>query len=279
MQKFKNILDQSTKILSILAIIAFVFAAWFAIQFAKSKTKKEFDARQTYFNDVHTHFNKDWATNTYWDSTQTEKFNMVSTNGDLWSFELSKQKFNDQFNVKTNTTERPDLYDVMHMQIAHKHMDSTVRADMSTLRMNTLVLHKMTVASIVPEGITYKSYTNQKSIISMKYDSYKDQEGRAEKVFEKDLMFLDQLPYVLRSYNVDDTTSFNVRILETQLGPGVGKFNVYKAHISLANASASEYTINVDLSNNTQYSYTFERNFPNRLLVMNYKAEKYLRKE
>ncbi len=277
MQKFKNILDQSTKVISILAIVAFVFAAWFAIQFAKSKTKKEFDARQTYFNEVHQHFNKDWAKNAYWDSVKVEKFSMIAQNGDVWNYEFSKLKFNDQFNVSTSTLERPDLYDVLQMRIAKQQNDTILRADISSLCMNTLVLHKMTFAGIVPSGITYKTYTNQKSIISMKYDSFKDKEGIAEKVFEKDIMFIDQLPFVLRSYKTEDTSTFSIKILESQLMPGTGKFNVYTGKVNLQELKDTEYTIQILLSNNQTLLYTFERNYPNKLLSMIIDQKKYTR--
>ena len=41
--KAKSSLDKVLRVVSILSIVAILFAVWFSIQFAKSKTKKEFD--------------------------------------------------------------------------------------------------------------------------------------------------------------------------------------------------------------------------------------------
>jgi hypothetical protein len=269
-EKAKRVLDNSTKVIAGIGVIAVLFAIWFSIQFAKSKTKKEFDSRQTYFNAIHQNFNKTWAENAYWDSVGTETSSYTSTTGtNPVSFTIAtrKETFNDQFNVKTSTTARPDLYKVLNTSIRKTiaSSDTTYLAQLSTLCMNPFVLHKMTSSTQHQWGITHKSYFNQKSVITLKYDSYKDKEGISDKVFPKDVFFEDQLPVCLRALKLNDSTAFNVDVLESQLTDGAGNFLIYHAKVSVVMANDLA-TVTVKLNDNKQNTYTFEAKYPNRLL-------------
>ena len=269
-EKAKRVLDNSTKVIAGIGVIAVLFAIWFSIQFAKSKTKKEFDSRQTYFNAIHQNFNKTWAENAYWDSVGTETSSYTSTTGtNPVSFTIAtrKETFNDQFNVKTRTTARPDLYKVLNTSIRKTiaSSDTTYLAQLSTLCMNPFVLHKMTSSTQHQWGLTHKSYFNQKSVITLKYDSYKDKEGISDKVFPKDVFFEDQLPVCLRALKLNDSTAFNVDVLESQLTDGAGNFLIYHAKVSVLMANDLA-TVTVKLNDNKQNTYTFEAKYPNRLL-------------
>jgi hypothetical protein len=264
--KAKKNLDKAVKIVAILGIAAIAFAIWFSIQFAKSKTKQEFDKRQTYFNDIHTNFKKDWALNAYWDSLNVEKSVYYNEqNANEISVSISKQTFNDQFNVKTDVLERPDLYKVLNYSIKQTIADSTLNANMIYLCMNPLVLHKMTVAAVDSRGLTYKSYFNNKSVITLKYDSYKDKEGIGEKVFEKDVMMFEQLPFSLRSIDFENAKVFKLKVVEPQLSSGTGKFKTKMADVKV-NKLADQYSVNVEFSIDSVCNYVFEKTYPNKLV-------------
>lgn len=267
-EKAKRVLDNSTKIVAGIGIVAVLFAIWFSLQFAKSKTKKEFDSRQTYFNAIHQNINKTWAQQAYWDSIGTETFTYTSATSPIkYTIATRKETFNDQFNVKTSTTARPDLYKVLTTSIrkASTTADTSYLAQLSTLCMNPFVLHKMTSSTQHQWGITHKSYFNQKSVITLKYDSYKDKEGISDKVFPKDVLFEDQLPICLRALNFNDSTAFNVDVLESQLTDGAGAFIIYHAKVSVETKNDLAIVM-VKLNDHKQNSYTFETKYPNRLI-------------
>ncbi len=265
-EKAKRVLDNSTKIIAVVGVLAILFAIWFSIKFAKSKTKVEFDNRQTYFNDIYKNFDKEWANNKYWDSIGVESSVYKSKNSEI-EIDIRKETFNDQFNVKTSTTARPDLYKVLNASISLKNnTDTFYQAQLATLCMNPLVLHKMTVAAQHTWGITHKSYFNNKSVITLKYDSYKDKEGIADKVFPKDVLFEDQLPIVLRALKFSDSTKFNVDVLESQISDGVGNCIVYMAAVSMKIEEANVVNVEVKLNDQSIQHYYFETTYPNRLL-------------
>ncbi len=273
-EKPKRVLDNATRIIAILGAIAILFAIWFSIQFAKSKTKKEFDSRQTYFNDIHQHFNKSFASNAYWDSVKLEKFIYKGESNGKTSFlelQTRKETFNDQYNVKTNTTARPDLYPVLNtsLQWYKNNSDTTYHGTFATLCMNPLVLHKMSVNTSHAWGLTHKSYFNNKSVITLKYDSYLDKQGIGDKVFPKDVLFEDQLPICLRTLNFNDSLKFNVKILESQMIDGIGAFKIYNANISMQSDvwyKLPVYKVIVKLDDANTNLYYFDQKFPHRLM-------------
>lgn len=265
-EKAKRVLDNSTKIVAIIGVLAVLFAVWFSIKFAKSKTKQEFDNRQTYFNDIYKNFDKEWANNAYWDSVGVEYAEYKSKNSSI-RIDIRKETFNDQFNVKTSTTARPDLYKVLNASISLKNnTDTLYQAQLTTLCMNPLVLHKLTIAAQHTWGITHKSYFNNKSVITLKFDSYKDKEGISDKVFPKDVLFEDQLPIVLRTLKFSDSTKFNVDVLESQISDGVGACTVYKAAVSMKMEEGNVVNVEIKLNDKLVQHYYFETTYPNRLL-------------
>ncbi len=266
-EKAKKNLDKAVKIVAILGIAAIAFAIWFSIQFAKSKTKQEFDKRQTYFNDIHTNFKKDWALNAYWDSLTIE--NSVYVNEQTAhqiSVKIEKQTFNDQFNVKTDVLERPDLYKVLNYSINQSYADSILNANMVYLCMNPLVLHKMSMGAVDKNGQTFKSYFNNKSVITLKYDSYRDKEGVGEKVFEKDVMLFEQLPFSLRSIDFENAKEFKLKVIEPQIASGIGKFKTQLVNVKVEKKDAL-YSVNVEFSKDSVCNYQFEKNYPNKLVA------------
>lgn len=263
--KAKKNLDKAVKFVAILGIAAIAFAIWFSIQFAKSKTKQEFDKRQTYFNDVHTNFKKDWALNAYWDSLSAENSVYINVqNANEIRVSISKQTFNDQFNVKSDMLERPDLYKVLNYSIKQSFGDSSMNANMVYLCMNPLVLHKMSVVAVDARGLTYKSYFNNKSVITLKYDSYKDKEGIGEKVFEKDVMMFEQLPFSLRSIDFENAKEFKLKVVEPQLASGIGKFKTSLVDVKVEKQT-EQFAVNLEFSKDSICTYVFEKTYPNKL--------------
>lgn len=274
-EKAKKTLDIVVKAVAILALISMAFAVWFSINFAKSKTKQELDKRQTYFNDVHSNFQKDWAKNAYWDSIGVEQSVYVNEkNAQEISIQIQKQKFNDEYNVKSNILERPDIYEVLKLNMKENIGDSMINSDMFYLCMNPLVLHKMTANIWNKNGITYKSYFNNKSVISMQYDSFKDKEGKGEKVFEKDIMPFEQLYFSLRSLDLDSVKDFKLKVLEPQLKSGIGSFKITKVDVRTKRMD-NVYDVIVEFNDKSYCSFKFENSYPNKLISFNKFGEVY----
>lgn len=277
--KAKSSLDKVLRVVSILSIVAILFAVWFSIQFAKSKTKKEFDQRQIYFNETHRKFNVNWANHEYWKNNISDEHvyecsEIVNKEQVKYQLivKLNKEQFNDQFNVKTKNTARPDLYEVVKYttkQIATINPNIPIYAvHQYFLNSNALVLHKYNYNGITENGNCSKSMFNTKSILTMNYDSYLDYEGIGKKMIPKDVLVADQLPYTLRALLFSDTLNVRMDILENQAIPAVGDLRVYHAVISVSASDAKTWTVQVMLDKQKENTYVFEKEYPNTLIRM-----------
>ncbi len=277
--KAKSALDKVVRIVSILAVVAILFAAWFSIQFAKSKTKKEFDKRQIYFDAIYSQFNNEWAQDSIWNQGEIERNQYQASQvidrkpfNYIVNTTLEMEQFNDQFNVKSLNTERPDLYSVMKFNVATSGNENGSiphsMASMFFLKNNPLVLHKKTFTSFDQSGNTFKSWMNTKSILSMSYDSYWDYEGIGKKIFSKDLLLEDQLIYTLRALKFSDTLNFKVDILENQSTNKLGKLTVYHALLGVSTVENNLWLVKIQLDANKQNDYYFEKKYPNQMVKM-----------
>ena len=109
-EKAKRVLDNSTKVIAGIGVIAVLFAIWFSIQFAKSKTKKEFDSRQTYFNAIHQNFNKTWSENAYWDIAVDPNTGRLRDTGfcPICKAELTKRAMKRIFSINQGQADKYD---------------------------------------------------------------------------------------------------------------------------------------------------------------------------
>lgn len=279
--KLRKTANFIVKLFSVLGIIALLFAVWFSIRFAKSKTKKQLENYQVYFNEIHANFNKDWAKNAYWDKNKIELSTYKITG--LWdekfyarktAISVSKELFNDQYNVRTESYERPDLYEVMKVNEFRRQGGDpcpyNLMASLFFLQKNPLILHKMTVSSQDCSGTTFKSYANTKSILKMNYNSYYDQEGVGEKVLPKDILLEDQLIFTLRSLKFREGLDFSTHILESQINNRVGDLLIYKAKIHVFNeemlSDKSCWKVMVQLDSVKRNIYYFDKVYPNQLV-------------
>jgi hypothetical protein len=277
--KAKSSLDKVLRVVSILSIVAILFAVWFSIQFAKSKTKKEFDQRQIYFNETHRKFNVNWANHEYWKNNISDEHvyecsEIVNKEQVKYQLivKLNKEQFNDQFNVKTKNTARPDLYEVVKYttkQIATTNPNIPIYAvHQYFLNSNALVLHKYNYNGISENGNCSKSMFNTKSNLTLNYDSYLDYEGIGEKLLPKDVLVADQLPYTLRALLFSDTLNVRMDIIENQAIPAVGDLSVYHAVISVSASDSKTWTVKVMLDKQKENTYVFEKEYPNTLISM-----------
>ncbi len=277
--KAKSSLDKVLRVVSILSIVAILFAVWFSIQFAKSKTKKEFDQRQIYFNETHSKFNVNWANHAYWKNKQIDEHiyecSSILNKGQVkyqLIVQLNKEQFNDQFNVKTKNTERPDLYEVVKystIKMATSEPNMPMYAvHQYFLNSNALVLHKYNYNGISENGNCSKSMFNTKSILTLNYDSYIDYEGIGTKVLPKDILVADQLPYSLRALLFSDTLKVKMDILENQANQAVGDLRVYHAVVSVLASDANTWTVQVMLDKQKENTYVFQKEYPNTLISM-----------
>ncbi len=274
--KAKSSLDKVLRVVSILSIVAILFAVWFSIRFAKSKTKKEFDQRQIYFNECFAKFNVNWATNDFWVKNNLDqheyiceqnigqknvKYNLL--------VQINKEKFNDQFNVKSKNLDRPDLYEVVKYSSTQISATTPEIPVYSThqyfLNTNALVLHKYQLNANTLAGNTSKSMFNTKSILTVNYDSYFDYEGIGKKVLPKDVLLEDQLPYTLRALLFSDTLKVKLNILENQATVNIGDLRVYHATVEVKAQDETSWTVVVALDSNKTNTYIFEKAYPNTL--------------
>jgi hypothetical protein len=280
-EKIRKNLDKIIKIASLLCLIALLFAAFFSINYARKRSESGVKPKEIYFDGIHTHFNTGFGRDSVWNDLSGE----ISVydaqyvqNGKPVTFDyrvsMVKEDFNDQFNVKTASYERPDIYEVMHVNVAADIPDGPhVRHFLNTmffLRSNSLVLHKMTASAQDPEGNVFRTYFNTKSMIKVSYNSYHDGEGIGEKVLDKDVLFEDQFLYTFRSLRFEDGLKFHANVLATQATTSVGKLEVYPSDIEVSRApqvlGRDAWKVRVQMDTTRVNEYFFDQAYPHILL-------------
>lgn len=128
-----------------------------------------------------------------------------------------KEEFNSEFDVKTDTYNRRDLFTVMKVNLA-----STIQTEsypyhyltsMFFRQNDAALIHKVVSTSQEWCGTTFKRFSGRGDSLVVMYDSYWDGEGNGATIISRDLVLEDQLFYSLRALSFSQGKSFSARVI------------------------------------------------------------------
>ena len=234
---------------------------------------------------------KDWARNALWDDGKAEVATYDAERmvyGQPRSFEytyvLVKETFNKEHQVKTDTYDRNDLYEVMKinkfcriptMKYPYHYLTSVFLK-----RDDAGLVHKLTNTSQEWCGNTAKSFVEDGNKYRYQYMSYWDGQGNGTDKLRKGPWFEDQLSYTLRTLNFDEGLSFGILLYPMQISSRANMPEAEKATISVTKANADDlsdidstlvydpWKVNVSRTEGPDLSFWINGNYPNYLLRM-----------
>jgi len=179
-----------------------------------------------------------FAANALWDDGLAEVATYASTRviyGKPRSFDYTmitvKEDFNREFNVKTDSYSRDDIFTVFKVNLfARIPTDNYPYHFLTSLffqRPSVERLHKLTSSSAEWCGNTFKQISRSDSGYVYSWNSYWDGEGDGEGSLDSTAMFEDQLFFSLRALNFDSKDVFTIRLYpsaatsKSQLAPPV----------------------------------------------------------
>ncbi|MBO0358908.1 hypothetical protein J0X19_13200 [Hymenobacter sp. BT186] len=227
-------------------------------------------------------FNPQWAMDTLWEDGLAEVavYNAERVIYDeVRQFEYVqltvKEEFNQQYKVKTDDYQRPDLFPVMKVnQFCRIPTDQYPYHFLTSLffrRENPVGLYKLTTSSQEWCGNTFKAFQDDGLQYMQTYNSYWDGQGVGRRRLRRDVLFEDALPYTLRSLRFDTLPTFKAAICELQQTSKAGSPVYYNAEIQVREAPAPDtpepaWLVRVQLEPKKVSTYWFARKYPNVLL-------------
>ncbi|SHK51478.1 hypothetical protein [Hymenobacter psychrotolerans] len=228
------------------------------------------------------HFNPHWAMDKLWEDglaevavydaerviySQARRFEYVQL--------TVKEEFNQQYQVKTDDYQRPDLFSVMKVnqfcRIPTEQYPYHFLTSLFFRRESPLRLHKLTTSSQEWCGTTFKAFLDDGQQYTETYNSYWDGQGAGQRHLRRDLLFEDALPYTLRSLRFHDGLTFQVAVCELQQTSKAAAPAIYHATVSVGPAAAADtaeaaWQVRVRLGEGKESTYWFARKYPNVLL-------------
>ncbi|GAA3997579.1 hypothetical protein GCM10022408_05380 [Hymenobacter fastidiosus] len=228
------------------------------------------------------HFNQQWAMHTLWEDGLAEVA-LYEAERTIYQkkrrFEYTlitvKEEFNQQFDVKTDDYQRPDLFPVMKVnqfcRIPTEQYPYHFLTSLFFRRDQPVALHKMTTSSQEWCGTTFKALTNEGTRYEQTYNSYWDGQGTGQRRLRHDVLFEDALPYTLRALNFEALPTFEAIICDLQQTSKVTAPVYYQARITVAEAQPNDtpeaaWQVQVQLDGQKENAYWFARKYPNVLL-------------
>lgn len=183
---------------------------------------------QTEDAQVNQYLNLDWAMNSLWDDGKAEVAIYDAERvvyGKPRSFEyvyiLVKEDFNKEFQVKTDTYDRDDLYPVMKANLFCRIPTDAYPYHYLTSvfykRENPGEVHKLTNTSQEWCGNTAKSFVDKGKNYQFDYQSYWDGQGNGSARVAGGVWFEDQLSYTLRTLNFAEGLTFDQVLYPSQI--------------------------------------------------------------
>lgn len=167
-----------------------------------------------------------WALSKVWDDGKAEVavYDAVRVvYGKRRSYELTmitvKEMFNREFNVKTDSYERKDLFSVMKVNLSAR-----IETDVYPYHYLTSLffpqtspqdVYKITGSSQEWCGNTFKRIQRTDSTYGYAFDSYWDGEGAGIRTLPLNVWFEDQLFYTLRALDFSKARPFSMKVLPT----------------------------------------------------------------
>lgn len=230
-------------------------------------------------------FNQQWAMDTLWEDGLAEVATYAAERvvyGEPRKFDYTlitvKEEFNQQFNVKTDSYQRPDLFPVMKVNefcaIPTDNYPYHYLTSLFFRRDQPTILYKMTTSSQEWCGNTFKAITDEGLHYNQSFNSYWDQQGAGHRQLRREVLFEDGLPYALRSLRFERKPSFVVPVYELQQTSKATSPVLYKALIQTEDAQTADTTepawrVTVALDGQKTSTYWFAKRYPNLLLRQN----------
>lgn len=222
-------------------------------------------------------FDHNWAMDVLWEDGQAEVAHYQAEReiyGKVRSFDYAfitvKEEFNEAFNVKTDDYNRSDLFSVMKVnKFARIETDNYPYHYLTSLfykREQPEQLYKMTHTGQEWCGNTFKQFTLNPSGYSYNFNSYFDGSGHGETSLSgTDMLWEDQLSYLLRALQFEDGLQFQKQVVESQINTKVRTPKVYEAKFSVVEKD-SLWQVEVKLEEDKVNTYTFDKTYPNLML-------------
>lgn len=221
-------------------------------------------------------FNHNWAMDKSWEDGKAEVAHYdaeMVVYGKIRKFDnvyiTVKEEFNADFNVKTNDYKRDDLFSVMKVNMfARFETENYPYHFLTSLffkREKPEQLHKMTHTGQEWCGNTFKQFELSPGGYAYDYNSYFDGYGDGKmEVTGTDLLWEDQLPYLLRALKFEDGLQFEKRVVDSQVNTKTRKPNIYQANFRVVNQD-SLWQVEVQLADDKVNTYTFQKAYPHLL--------------
>jgi hypothetical protein len=192
-------------------------------------------------------------------------------------FVTVKETFNEEFQVKTNSYQRDDLYSVMKLNmfadIPTENYPYHFLTSVFHRRENPFHLHKFTHSSQEWCGNTFKEFLPEGNKLRYRWHSYWDGEGDGESQLDGYPLMEDQLPYTLRSLRFEDGLRFSHPLMATEVDSHADQPRVQMAQFEITRTTADQlgetvpaWKVEVDGVNDNVY--WFAQAYPNPLLKM-----------
>jgi hypothetical protein len=228
------------------------------------------------------HFDEQWAMNKYWEDGLAEVATydaerVVYKKKRQFEYTLItvKEEFNQEFNVKTDDYQRPDLFPVMKVnafcQIPTDQYPYHYLTSLFFRRDQPVALYKMTTSSQEWCGNTFKAIVDDGVNFKENYNSYWDQQGTGSRDLRRNVLLEDALPYSLRTLRFGQQTAFDLVVMALQQTSKATPPEYYNAHLSTTEAAAGDtpapaWRVAVQLAPDKQNVYWFAKTYPNILL-------------
>lgn len=221
-------------------------------------------------------FNHDWAMNKLWEDGQAEVAHYdaeMVVYGKVRKFDNAyitvKEEFNEDFNVKTNDYKRDDLFSVMKVNKFGRFETENYPYDYLTSlffkREKPEQLHKMTHTGQEWCGNTFKQFEVTPTGYEYDYNSYFDGYGDGRMAIDGiDLLWEDQLSYLLRATKFEEGLTFSKKVVESQINTKTRKPKIYNANFMVSEGD-SAWHVQLVLEEGKVNSYTFDKAYPNLL--------------
>ncbi|HEX8428307.1 hypothetical protein [Hymenobacter sp.] len=186
-----------------------------------------------------------------------------------------KEEFNDQYKVKTDDYQRPDLFPVMKVnqfcRIPTEQYPYHFLTSLFFRRENPVGLYKLTTSSQEWCGNTFKAFLDDGLQYMQTYNSYWDTQGAGQRNLRRDILFEDALPYTLRTLRFAALPTFQAAVCELQQTSKATPPTYYEAEIKVQEAPAADtpepaWLVRVQLAPDKTSTYWFAKRYPNLLL-------------
>lgn len=223
-----------------------------------------------------------WAMNPLWEDGKTEVATYQAEQvlaGEVRQFACTiitaKYEFNQQYNVRTDSPRRKDLFPVMQVtqlySVPTRSYPSHFLTTLVFRRDQPVQLHALTTSAQQAEGAIFKAITDDGMQFVQSYHSYRDGEGSGQRQLRRTALFEDALPYTLRSLRFEQLPRFSVPVYELQQTSPARPPLLYQAQVRTEDALTADtpepaWRVVVMLNNHRRNVYWFSKQYPNVLL-------------